>query len=127
MARRSWATKIITFCVTFPITLVVVLFAVSNRDPVEMSLWPVPAVLEAPLYLPFLIAVAAGFVLGELIAWSGELGHKMRAAKAEKRIAELEKELAVMRIREEEIRAKAGATQITGPGRPQSLVDRRAS
>lgn len=122
MARRNWATKLISFCVTFPITVIVVLFAVSNRNLVSMELWPLPGAVDAPLYLVFLVAVAAGFVLGGAIAWSGELGHKMRANRAEKKAEDLERELAVMRIREEEIRA-----QVPGaPKRPQ-LVDRRAS
>ncbi|MDF1794417.1 MAG: LapA family protein [Thalassobaculaceae bacterium] len=122
MARRNWATKLISFCVTFPVTLIVVLFAVSNRNPVTMELWPLPGALDAPLYLIFLVAVAAGFVLGGAIAWSGELGHKMRANRAEKRADDLERELAVMRIREEEIRAQAP----NAPKRP-ALVDKRAS
>ena len=121
MARRAWATKLISVCITFPITAIVVLFAVSNRHIVGMELWPLPGALEAPLFLPFLVAVAAGFVLGGAIAWSGELGHKMRANRAEKRADDLERELAVMRIREEEIRAQVPPT----PKRP-ALVDRRA-
>lgn len=122
MARRNWATKLISFCVTFPVTLIVVLFAVSNREWVSMELWPLPGALDAPLYLIFLVAVAAGFVLGGAIAWSGELGHKMRANRAEKRADDLERELAVMRIREEEIRAQVP----NAPKRP-ALVDKRAS
>ena len=122
MARRNWATKLISFCITFPVTLIVVLFAVSNREWVSMELWPLPGALDAPLYLIFLVAVAAGFVLGGAIAWSGELGHKMRANRAEKRADDLERELAVMRIREEEIRAQVP----NAPKRP-ALVDKRAS
>jgi len=122
MARRNWATKLIFYCITVPITLVVVLFAVSNRHVVSMELWPLPGALAAPLFLPFLIAIAAGFVLGGTIAWSGELGHKMRANRAEKRAEDLERELAVMRIREEEIRAQVPPV----PKRP-ALIDRRAS
>lgn len=122
MARRNWATKLISFCVTFPITAIVVLFALSNRHTVSMELWPLPGALDAPFYLPLLIAVVAGFILGGAIAWSGELGHKMRANRAEKRADDLERELAVMRIREEEIRAQVPPS----PKRP-ALVDRRAS
>lgn len=121
MARRNWATKLVSFCITFPVTAVVVLFAVSNRQLVSMEIWPLPGALDAPLYLIFLLAVAAGFILGGAIAWSGELGHKMRANRAEKHAADLERELAVMRIREEEIRAR-----VSGPAQRPALVDRRA-
>ena len=122
MGHRNWATALISFCIKLPITIVVVLFAVSNWKPVSMELWPLPGVLDAPLSLIFLLAVVAGFILGGVIAWTGELGHKTRANKAEKRAEDLERELAVMRIREEEIRAQLPTSQ----NRP-ALVDKRAS
>ncbi|WPZ36688.1 LapA family protein [Thalassobaculum sp. OXR-137] len=122
MGHRNWATALISFCIKLPITIVVVLFAVSNWKPVSMELWPLPGALDAPLSLIFLLAVVAGFILGAVIAWTGELGHKMRANRAEKRAEDLERELAVMRIREEEIRAQVPAS----PKRP-ALVDKRAS
>jgi uncharacterized integral membrane protein len=107
MARRNWALRLISFLVTFPITIFVILFAVSNRDMVPMALWPLPGSLEAPLYVLVLVCVAAGFLLGGGIVWSGELGHKRRAARAERRAEDLEREISVMRIREEELRARA--------------------
>ncbi|MCR9071407.1 MAG: LapA family protein [Alphaproteobacteria bacterium] len=122
MGHRNWATALISFCIKLPITVVVVLFAVSNWKPVSMELWPLPGTLDAPLSLIFLLAVAAGFILGAVIAWTGEIGHKMRANRAEKRADDLERELAVMRIREEEIRA-----QIPNTSKRPALVDKRAS
>lgn len=124
MARRNPAIKLISFAVTAPITLAVVLFAVSpaNRDFVPMELWPLPGTVEAPLYLIALVALAAGFVLGGTIAWAGELGQKWRAARAEKRVEDLEREIAIMRIREEEIRAQVSPT----PNR-HALTDQRAA
>lgn len=124
MARRNLAVKLASLVITAPITLVVVLFAVSpsNREPVSLELWPLPGGLDVPLYLVALLALAVGFVLGGIIAWTGELGHKRRAARAERRVEDLEREIAVMRIREEEIRAQAGSA----PTRP-ALVDRRVA
>lgn len=122
MGHRNWATALISFSIKLPITVVVVLFAVSNWKPVSMELWPLPGMVDAPLSLIFLLAVAAGFILGAVIAWTGEIGHKMRANRAEKRAEDLERELAVMRIREEEIRA-----QIPNTSKRPALVDKRAS
>jgi len=98
--------RFVSFFVTFPITVVVVLFAISNREAVPLNLWPLPQALEAPLYLVALLSLLLGFILGGTIAWTGELGNKSRARKAERRAEDLDRELEVMRIREEEIRSK---------------------
>lgn len=123
MARRNWALRTVSFVVVFPITVAVILFAVSptNLQPVPIELWPLPGQIEVPLSLVVLPALALGLLIGEVIAWAGELGHKRRAAKAEKRAEDLEREIAVMRIREEEIRARA----VPAERRP-ALVDRRS-
>jgi uncharacterized integral membrane protein len=107
MARRNFAVRLISFAISFPITVIVILFAISNREMVPMRLWPLPGEIEAPLYILVLICVALGFLLGSGITWAGELGHKNRAARAERKAEDLERELSVMRIREEEIRARA--------------------
>jgi uncharacterized integral membrane protein len=96
-----------SFAISFPITVLVILFAISNRDRVPMQLWPLPGEIEAPLYIMVLVCVALGFLLGGGIAWAGEIGHKTRAARAERKAEDLERELSVMRIREEELRARA--------------------
>lgn len=119
MARRNWAVRAVSFVVVFPITLAVIVFAVTNLHAVPIRLWPF---LETsfPLSLVVLPALGLGLVVGEVIAWAGELGHKRRAERAEKRAEDLEREIAVMRIREEEIRARA----VPAERRP-ALVDRR--
>lgn len=120
MARRNWAFRAVSFVVVFPITVLVILFAVSNLGAVPIRLWPVPGEIEISLSLVVLPALGLGLLIGEVIAWAGELGHKRRADKAEKRAEDLEREIAVMRIREEEIRARA----VPAERRP-ALVDRR--
>jgi len=121
MARRNWAVRAVTFVVVFPITVLVLLFAISNPDPVPVRLEPLPGAIEISLSIFVLSIGALGFLVGEVIAWAGELGHKRRADRAEKRAEDLEREIAVMRIREEEIRARA----VPAERRP-ALIDRRA-
>ena len=120
MARRNWAVRLASFIVVFPITVLVVLFAISNLAPVPIRLEPLPGALEVSLSIVVLLVGALGVVVGEVIAWAGELGHKRRAERAEKRAEDLEREIAVMRIREEELRARA----VPAERRP-ALVDRR--
>ena len=80
-----------------PVALVVISFAVSNRDAVAVGLWPAPFALEAPLFAVVLVAVVGGMVAGALIAWMS--GHKARArARANGRRAEAaERELSALR------------------------------
>src|SRR5581483_1377289 len=49
--------------------LIVIVFAVSNRAEVSLGLWPLPAAVQAPVYLVVIGGLVFGFILGELAAW----------------------------------------------------------
>ena len=59
MARESRIAKLATSIVTLPITVAVVLFAVSNRNIVEVQFWPLPGTLDLPLYVIGLVTMDA--------------------------------------------------------------------
>jgi uncharacterized integral membrane protein len=61
MARGSRIAKVATSIVTLPITVAVVLFAVSNRNIVEVQFWPLPGTLGLPLYVIGLVTMVIGF------------------------------------------------------------------
>jgi len=50
------------------VAIVLAVFAVSNRGTIALGLWPVPDVVELPLYLLILACLLIGFVAGELAA-----------------------------------------------------------
>ncbi len=79
--------------------VVLALFAVSNRAATTLGLWPLPVVVEAPLYLAILAALLIGFITGALTAWAA--GHKRRreARRRRRRIVVLERELAATQAR----------------------------
>jgi uncharacterized integral membrane protein len=80
--------------VTGPVALLLIVFAVSNRETVSVTMWPLPFLLEAPLYLVVLLGMLAGFLIGELVAWiNGRYWRRDARAKA-RRIEALERELA---------------------------------
>ena len=85
--------KLIHWLVTLPLAIIIVLFAVSNRDGVIVTFWPIPVTIEAPLYLIVLLALAVGFLTGELVAWINGRHHRRHARRRARRIAELEREL----------------------------------
>jgi uncharacterized integral membrane protein len=80
--------------VTAPAALAAALFAVSNREHVSVALWPLPDMLDAPLYLVVLLAIAVGFLFGELVAWLSAGRTRRLARERMRRIAALERELA---------------------------------
>ncbi|HTZ34653.1 MAG TPA: lipopolysaccharide assembly protein LapA domain-containing protein [Stellaceae bacterium] len=79
--------------------LAVTLFAVSNRESVSLGLWPLPSVIDLPLYLVVLGGLVLGFVVGELAGWLGARRWRREARRARARIAALEGDLAAARAR----------------------------
>lgn len=93
------------------LTVIVVLFAVSNRQTVEIVLWPLPFAAAAPVYVLALGMFVIGFFCGGLAAWLRGLGGPTRAAA--RRAKPLEREVAKLRERlnaaEREAAAGGGA------------------
>jgi putative membrane protein len=66
-----------------PFVLLLVLFALSNSQPVRLGLWPTDLTMEPPLSIAMLVAMAGAFVLGALMLWVDALGARRRARRAE--------------------------------------------
>jgi uncharacterized integral membrane protein len=69
-------------------------FAISNRDPVSLALWPLPFVVGLPLYLLAFAALLTGFVVGAIAVWIGGRHRRRRLRDCRRRITALERELA---------------------------------
>ena len=74
--------------------VLIAVFAVSNRTPTALGLWPLPFVAELPLYLAILAALAAGFACGAATVWLGAGTRRREARRCRRRLAVLERELA---------------------------------
>jgi len=79
--------------------VVLVLFAVSNRETASVGLWPLPVLVELPLYLVLLGTLLIGFVVGEFVAWVAGRRWRREARRLEHRVAALERELAATQAR----------------------------
>jgi lipopolysaccharide assembly protein A len=99
------------------VALVLALFAVSNREMVALGWWPVPFLVEIPLYVAVLAALAVGFLLGELAAWIAGRRRRREARRHARRIASLEGEL------------RATQAQLVGPAErvPSRMAARTSS
>jgi putative membrane protein len=69
------------------------LFAVSNRAGVALSLWPLPFLVDAPLYLVAFGGAVLGFLAGEVAAWIAASRRRRELRRQRRRIAALEAEL----------------------------------
>jgi uncharacterized integral membrane protein len=75
------------------VALILIVFAVANRQIVTVSFWPLPD-YQISLFFVVLLTLLLGFLLGELVAWMN--GHRWRreARRSANRVAELERTLA---------------------------------
>jgi lipopolysaccharide assembly protein A len=85
--------RLVYWLATLAAALVLTVFAVSNPERVEISLWPFLA-LQAPLFLVVIISLVLGFLLGELVAWVNGRHWRREARRRARRIEALERELA---------------------------------
>lgn len=118
--------KYFSWIITIPITLVVVTFAVVNRDFVAVDLWPLQISLRLPLFVLVLGSALAGFLVGGLVMWwsAGKQRQKLRelrdeAARLERRNRSLEQArqpaAAAQRAAE-----SSGLPAVSGPAPPQA-------
>jgi len=94
MARRSTLARVLGAVVTLPLTLLVIAFALSNRGLVTVGLWPFDDLIEMPVYLLTLGALATGFLAGAALASLGTLAARYRARREMKRAEAAERKLA---------------------------------
>ena len=74
--------------------IILALFAVSNRAAVGLGLWPLPFVIDVPLYLLVLLTFVLGFVGGRLAGLAAAFGRRRELRRRARRIDALERELA---------------------------------
>jgi uncharacterized integral membrane protein len=86
-----------TWIISLPITIVIVLFAVMNRELVTLNLWPLPWDLAAPLYLLTLGCILFGFLVGLLVMWLSHGSSRRRARELARRVDAQANELNALR------------------------------
>ncbi len=67
------------------VAVLVVLFAISNRAPVVVEVWPFPYQLQLGLYAVILLAVFIGFLAGMTTSWlsGGKRRRELRTLRRE--------------------------------------------
>jgi putative membrane protein len=92
------------------ILVLLILFALSNREPTTLRLWPTDIVVQLPLALAILGSMAVAFLFGALVLWLGVLNARRRARRAEHAVRLMEAQVAELKA------------QLRPPARPGPLV-----
>lgn len=77
-------------------------FALSNREPVLLGLWPLPFLVDLPLYLLVLMVLLAGFVIGAAATWIAGRRIRRELRRRRRRVEVLERELVMARSQVED-------------------------
>jgi lipopolysaccharide assembly protein A len=85
--------RILGRLVVLACAVILILFAISNREAVSLALWPFPFLVEAPLYLFFFLSLLAGGLLGASAAWLAGSDNRRELRRRRRRIDALEREL----------------------------------
>ena len=104
--------------------LIGVLIAVSNRQPVQLALWPLPHLVVMPVYLLVIGMLLLGVLAGLGMGWWVGRHHRRRAREASGEATRLERE--VQRLRE--AARSTAAAPASGPApRDQKAIERQAA
>lgn len=106
-----------------------VLVAVSNREPVELALWPLRERLVAPLFILIVFLLLVGVLVGLLMGWFSNRRHRTRARHRGAEVERLEREVARLKGELSTYTARAETVEPPKPAdsralaRQQALVD----
>ena len=67
--NRSFFNKLLKWILTIPFIVFLIIFSVSNKQFLEISLWPIQGSVEIPVYFFSLGILLSGFVFGYIIGW----------------------------------------------------------
>ncbi len=105
------SVRILSWIVAAPIVILVVMFAVSNLDPITLRLRPFPEELTMPIWLMTLIQLFVGFLLGAIVTWIGDRRRRRETRLLNRRTAELEQLLATAEKRAAQAEQKLAETR----------------
>jgi uncharacterized integral membrane protein len=105
------------------IAIVLILFAVSNREAVSVEFWPLPFLADVPLYLLCFLSLLVGALIGVAIAWMAGHRNRRELRARRRRIEALERELMATQSQFEDHSARA-KTQLPVARQLRPFVER---
>ncbi len=110
--------RVLSLLIGFPIGIVLVAIAVSNRQPVDLILDPfrpeAPALsIELPFYIYLMAALVVGVILGGVATWMGQSRWRQTARSQGRRAARWQAEADRLARERETSTAASGHLAIT--------------
>jgi uncharacterized integral membrane protein len=108
--------KLVFWLILVPLAIVILMFAVANRETVTVSFDPFSATQPAaavsvPLFVLIFILVILGVVIGGVAAWLRQSGYRRAARRRDAEVSALHSEIEVLKARLEEKIAGSGSDQ----------------
>jgi hypothetical protein len=106
-----------------------VLVAISNREPVELGLWPLREKLVAPLFIMIVFLLLIGVLVGLLMGWFSNRRHRTQARHRGTEVERLEREVVKLKGELATFTARPETSEPPKPAdsralaRQQALVD----
>jgi uncharacterized integral membrane protein len=85
--------RILYRAVFLVIAILLILFAVSNRETVSVGFWPLPFLADVPLYLLCFLSLLIGALIGSAVTWTAGYRNRREFRARRRRIEALEREL----------------------------------
>lgn len=86
--------KLINTIIAVVVALLIILFAVSNRETAVVEVWPLPYQLALPLYAVILLTALVGFIAGAVGAWLAGAERRRETRRLRRQVRDLEQSLA---------------------------------
>lgn len=77
--------KIVIWLIAVVCAVLIALFSLANRTPVELDLWPLPLSQSVPVFALVLACLAVGIFWGGFAAWMSASTARKRAREATRR------------------------------------------
>jgi uncharacterized integral membrane protein len=96
--------RIVTAVIVVPLAILIIVFAVANRQPVTVSFDPLSSAAPAyaatvPLFVLIFILLIVGVIIGGVAAWLRQAGWRRTARKLDADVRALHEELGDIRRR----------------------------
>jgi uncharacterized integral membrane protein len=106
--------RLIFWLLVLVLSVVIIVFAVLNREPVELDLW-VYQTRPIPAFVLTLIGIFIGFIWGGIVAWFSAGRYRQRIRDLRRRLEADEREKAILRRQIEKLQAGEKRAAIPPP------------